>query len=141
MRLLVRATHADGRALRVRPATSTPFVVATRRVRNDLKADIASVDDPVGTLLHMGRETIRKLKNLRTAAEQAGKEINIPENRVVKVGDFQALVRRADQDGHLRQQLRCVLKLSEDKWKEARERALRAVVPDNRMRAWYANRR
>jgi hypothetical protein len=37
---------------------------------------------------------------------------------VLKVGDFQALARRADQDGHLRQQLLYVLKLSRDKWEE-----------------------
>lgn len=48
---------------------------------------------------------------------------------------------RAEQDGHLRQKLQHVLKLSKEKWEEARDHAMRAVVPDNRMRAWYADRR
>jgi hypothetical protein len=34
-----------------------------------------------------------------------------------------------------------VLKLSREKWEEARDHALGAVVPDNAMRAWYADRR
>lgn len=46
---------------------------------------------------------------------------------------------RAEQDGHLRQRLQHVLKLSKEKWDEAKDHALRAVVADNRMRAWYAN--
>ncbi len=33
-----------------------------------------------------------------------------------------------------------MLKLSKEKWDEARDHAMRAVVPDNRMRAWYADR-
>ena len=45
---------------------------------------------------------------------------------------------RAEQDGHLRQKLQQVLKLSKEKWEEARDHALRAVVADSRMRAWYA---
>ncbi len=51
------------------------------------------------------------------------------------------LALRADQDGHLRQKLQHVLKLSKEKWDEARDHAMRAVVADNRMRAWYADRR
>ncbi len=33
-----------------------------------------------------------------------------------------------------------VLKLSKEKWDEARDHAMRAVVADNRMRVWYADR-
>ena len=40
------------------------------------------------------------------------------------------------QDGHLRQRLQHVLKLSREKWEEARDHAMRAVVGDSRMRAW-----
>lgn len=47
---------------------------------------------------------------------------------------------RVEGDGHLRQQLHTLLKLAKDKWEEAAEHAKRAVVPDNRMRAWYADR-
>jgi hypothetical protein len=33
-----------------------------------------------------------------------------------------------------------VLKLSKEKWDEARDHAMRAVVADNRMRIWYADK-
>lgn len=32
-----------------------------------------------------------------------------------------------------------VLKLSKEKWDEARDHAMRAVVADNRMRIWYSD--
>lgn len=57
------------------------------------------------------------------------------------VGDFKQLALRADQDGHLRQKLQHTLKLSKEKWDEAREHSMRAVVADSRMRAWYPDRR
>jgi hypothetical protein len=71
LRLLVRAKHRDGRALAVRPAVSEGFVVTTRRTRNDVKADIPSVDDPISKIKHMGKETVKKLQDLRNAATQA----------------------------------------------------------------------
>ena len=43
----------------------------------------------------------------------------------------------AEADGHLRQKLQQVLKLSKEKWDDARDHAMRAVVADNRMRIWY----
>ena len=46
----------------------------------------------------------------------------------------------AEADGHLRQKLQQVLKLSKEKWDDARDHAMRAVVADNRMRIWYAFR-
>eukprot|EP00198_Chlamydomonas_reinhardtii_P001203 XP_001690538.1 predicted protein [Chlamydomonas reinhardtii] len=141
-RLLVRAMlPPGGPRLNIRHAVSEGFVVATRRTRTAGKADIPSVDDPVSKLEHMGKETVKKLGDLATAAEQAGVEIDIPENCVQKVGEFKMLALRADQDGHLRQKLQHVLKLSKEKWDEARDHAMRAVVADNRMRAWYADRR
>ncbi|GIL45703.1 hypothetical protein Vafri_2882 [Volvox africanus] len=141
-RLLVRALlPQNGPRLNIRHAVSEGFVVATRRTRTAGKADIPSVDDPVSKLEHMGKETVKKLADLATAAEQAGVEIDIPENCVQKVGEFKMLALRADQDGHLRQKLQHVLKLSKEKWDEARDHAMRAVVADNRMRAWYADRR
>lgn len=41
-----------------------------------------------------------------------------------------------EQDGHLRHKLMTILKLSDDKWNEAKDHANRAVVTDNRLRAW-----
>lgn len=46
----------------------------------------------------------------------------------------------AEADGHLRQKLQQVLKLSKEKWDDARDHAMRAVVADNRMRIWYADK-
>lgn len=55
------------------------------------------------------------------------------------VGEFRKLAILAEQDGHLRQRLQQILKLSKEKWEEARDHAMRAVVADNRMRIWYAD--
>jgi hypothetical protein len=43
------------------------------------------------------------------------------------------------QDPHLQKRLQQVLKLNKEKWEEAREHALKAVVVDNRMRVWWAS--
>ena len=56
------------------------------------------------------------------------------------VGEFRRLALLAEADGHLRQKLQQVLKLSKEKWDDARDHALRAVVADNRMRIWYADK-
>ena len=45
----------------------------------------------------------------------------------------------ADSDGHLRQKLQQILKLSKEKWDEARDHALRSVVADNYLRVWYSD--
>ena len=56
------------------------------------------------------------------------------------MGEFRKLALLAEADGHLRQKLQQVLKLSKEKWDDARDHALRAVVADNRMRIWYADK-
>jgi hypothetical protein len=56
------------------------------------------------------------------------------------VGEFRKLALLAEADGHLRQKLQQVLKLSKEKWDDARDHAMRAVVADNRMRIWYADK-
>eukprot|EP00798_Chlamydomonas_sp_ICE-L_P011523 gene11523-34235_t len=133
-RLLVRAMLPENRPnLKIRHAISEGFVVATRRTRTAGKLakltsrpqvdDLVilvnwSVEDHVSKLEHMGKETVKKLQDIRTVAQQAGVEIDIPENTILK---------------H-------VLKLSKEKWDEARDHAMRAVVGDGRMRAWYADR-
>lgn len=55
------------------------------------------------------------------------------------VGDMQTLSQHADQDGLLKQKLLQVLGIGNEKWSEIKEHAAKAVVADNRMRAWYAN--
>ena len=62
----------------------------------------------------------------------------LPDNCVESVGAFRRLALLAEGDGHLRQRLQAVLKLSKEKWDDARDHALRAVVADSRMRIWYA---
>ncbi|KAH7619140.1 hypothetical protein Ndes2526B_g06092 [Nannochloris sp. 'desiccata'] len=124
----------------IRSAVSEGFVVATRRTRTAGKVDIPNVDDHVGKLEHMGRETVKKLQDIRGSALAAGIEINVPDNTINRVGEFRKLALLAEADGHLRQKLQQVLKLSKEKWDEARDHAMRAVVADNRMRIWYANK-
>ncbi|KAL3159748.1 PSII 6.1 kDa protein [Trebouxia sp. C0009 RCD-2024] len=139
-RLLVRAAHRDGRKVNIRHAVSEGFVVATRRTRTAGKVEIPNVDDHVSKLEHMGKETVKKLQDIKGAAIQAGVDINIPENCINKVGEFRKLALMAEADGHLRQKLQQVLKLSKEKWDDARDHAMRAVVADNRMRIWYADK-
>jgi hypothetical protein len=122
----------------IRSAVSEGFVVATRRTRTAGKVDIPNVDDHVGKLEHMGRETVKKLQDIRGSALAAGIDLTVPDNAINRVGEFRKLALLAEADGHLRQKLQQVLKLSKEKWDEARDHAMRAVVADNRMRIWYA---
>lgn len=55
------------------------------------------------------------------------------------MGEFRKLALMAEGDGHLRQKLQQVLKLSKEKWDEGRDHALRAVVVDNYLRVWYSD--
>lgn len=45
-------------------------MVATRRTRTAGKVDIPTMDDPVGKLEHMGKETVKKLLDIQAAAQQ-----------------------------------------------------------------------
>ncbi|CAL5229988.1 g13422 [Coccomyxa viridis] len=139
-RLLVRAVATDGRKVNIRHAVSEGFVVATRRTRTAGKVEIPNVDDHVSKLEHMGKETVKKLQDIKGSAVQSGIDINVPDNRIDKVGEFRKLALLAEADGHLRQKLQQVLKLSKEKWDDARDHAMRAVVADNRMRIWYADK-
>lgn len=58
--------------------------VATRRTRTAGKVEIPNVDDHVSKLEHMGKETVKKLQDIRGAAIQAGVEINVPDNTILK---------------------------------------------------------
>eukprot|EP00891_Asterochloris_glomerata_P008152 jgi/Astpho2/8152/Aster-03085 len=139
-RLLVQAVHRKGRKLNIRHAVSEGFVVATRRTRTAGKVEIPNVDDHVSKLEHMGKETVKKLQDIKGAAIQTGVDISVPMNTITRVGEFRKLAQMAEADGHLRQKLQQVLKLSKEKWDDARDHAMRAVVADNRMRIWYADK-
>lgn len=58
--------------------------MATRRTRTAGKVEIPNVDDHVSKLEHMGKETVKKLQDIKGAAVQAGVDINIPENCINK---------------------------------------------------------
>ena len=77
-------------------------MVATRRTRTAGKADIPKVDDHVSRLEHMGKETVKKLQNIKAAAESISVSIQLPEaipNTIQRAGEFKSLVQYADQDG------------------------------------------
>lgn len=118
-------------------AVSEPFVVATRRVKSATKLDIPCTTDPVGKLHHVGRESVRRLADLHTAALQHG--VPLPPG-VVKsvhtVGDFQLLCAQVEGNEALLQGLLSVVKLCRPKWLELCAHASMAVLPDNRHRVW-----
>ena len=82
----------------------------------------------VGVEADAFRGFVCSLCPLHMRALQVGVEVEVPENCIQKVGEFKLLALRAEQDGHLRQRLQHVLKLSKEKWEEARDHAMRAVV-------------
>lgn len=139
-RLIVRVAQASRQEIKVRQAVSEGFVVATRRTRTAGKVEIPNVDDHVSKLEHMGKETVKKLQDIRGSALACSMDVHVPDNCIQKVGEFRKLALLAEADGHLRQKLQQILKLSKEKWDEARDHAMRAVVADNRMRIWYADR-
>ncbi|GFH16547.1 uncharacterized protein HaLaN_12984 [Haematococcus lacustris] len=94
-RLLVWAVDSLGEPVpSITYVVSEYFVVATKRVKHAIKSDIPSVSDPVSKLVHIGKATVDKLLDLRSAAREEGFEILVPDelNRVDKVGVFQKLV-------------------------------------------------
>ena len=60
-------------------AVSDEFVVATRRVKQANKADIPLVDDHVSKIEHIGRETVKKLADMRAAAAEGNVDMAIDE--------------------------------------------------------------
>lgn len=58
--------------------------VATRRTRTAGKVEIPNVDDHVSKLEHMGKETVKKLQDINTAAIQASVDISVPVNCILK---------------------------------------------------------
>ncbi len=66
------------------PPPQTHQQVATRRTRTAGKVEIPNVDDHVSKLEHMGKETVKKLQDLRGAAANMGIELDVPENTINK---------------------------------------------------------
>jgi hypothetical protein len=82
----------------------------------------------------------RRRGRLRSAFAVRGLCVLRPLPVLRAVGEFRKLAMLAEADGHLRQKLQQVLKLSKEKWDDARDHAMRAVVADNRIRIWYADK-
>jgi hypothetical protein len=77
-RLLVRAKRRGGGPLQVLPAVSEGFVVATRRVKGETKADIPLMNEHVSKISRVGKETCKKLANLREAAQSVSRLAGVP---------------------------------------------------------------
>lgn len=58
--------------------------VATRRTRTAGKVEIPNVDDHISKLEHMGKETVKKLQDIKLSASQSGIEISVPINAINK---------------------------------------------------------
>ena len=58
--------------------------VATRRTRTAGKVEIPNVDDHVSKLEHMGKETVKKLQDIKGSAVQSNIDIAVPDNRIDK---------------------------------------------------------
>lgn len=54
------------------------FVVVTRRVKNDMKPEILLITDDASKIKNVGDKTLKKLHNLRLAAQEAGMALDVP---------------------------------------------------------------
>eukprot|EP00210_Caulerpa_lentillifera_P002739 g2618.t1 len=139
-RLLARLSSSSDPSVSalVSPALSTSFIVASGRSRLSQKKSIPFLDDPVSRLENMGKERIKKLRDLNSAARVMN--VDLPSLtcwEVITVADFQRLAFEVDTDGQVKQKLLHMLKMSEKAWEETRDHAASAITNDTRMRAWY----
>ncbi len=84
-RLMAAIRPDSGRqpVISIRPGVSGDIVVATQRIRCNVKAKIPHVRDKVERLERIGRETAKKLLDISAAATGVGiSNLNVPENRV-----------------------------------------------------------
>lgn len=52
--------------------------VVTKRTKNLKKQEIPSLDDPISKLNHIGKETVKKLNELKASADEASLQLPIP---------------------------------------------------------------
>ena len=138
-RLLAWITDRDGKALdNVTYCVSDSFVVATRRVKSAIKSDVPNINDHICKLVHIGNATIGKLKDLRAAAKAEGTDIKLPDNLncIEDISKFRQLVQMTGQDSTLQTLVRCIVKMSPERWAEVSQHAMSAVVSDVRHRMW-----
>lgn len=62
--------------------TAPGFVmqVVTKRTKNLKKQDIPSLDDPIAKLNHVGKETVKKLNELKASADEIQMDLHLPPN-------------------------------------------------------------
>ena len=139
LRLYAFAVISDGLDTKydIVPAVSEPFCVATRRAKTSEKAEFPFRHDSVNKLKHMGRESVKKLADLRASEEAFKVSLHVPYTSIQTVGEFREVVLLANKDSGLRSNLQCVLKLNDDKWTETSAYALNSITPDNVMRVWH----
>lgn len=77
-RMVVRAISGDGTRLNIRPAVSEEFVVVTKRTKNLKKQEIPSLDDPISKLNHIGKETVKKLNEIKASADEMNLDLKLP---------------------------------------------------------------
>lgn len=77
-RMVVRATDANGSRMDIRPAVSEEFVVVTKRTKNLKKQEIPSLDDPISKLNHIGKETVKKLNEIKASADEMNLDLKLP---------------------------------------------------------------
>lgn len=77
-RMVVRAVALDGTRLNIRPAVSEEFVVVTKRTKNLKKQEIPSLDDPISKLNHIGKETVKKLNEIKASADEMNLDLKLP---------------------------------------------------------------
>ena len=78
-RMVVRAVGPDGTRLNIRPAVSEEFVVVTKRTKNLKKQEIPSLDDPISKLNHIGKETVKKLNEIKASADEMNLDLKLPQ--------------------------------------------------------------
>ncbi len=52
--------------------------MVTKRTKNLKKQEIPSLDDPISKLNHIGKETVKKLNELKASANEASLQLPIP---------------------------------------------------------------
>ena len=52
--------------------------VVTKRTKNLKKQDIPSLDDPIAKLNHVGKETVKKLNELKASADEIQMDLLLP---------------------------------------------------------------
>ena len=58
--------------------SSRSLQVVTKRTKNLKKQEIPSLDDPIAKLNHVGKETVKKLNELKASADEVTMELNLP---------------------------------------------------------------